>query len=176
MPRQARLASLQAKLESDQRLLRQVNQGYTVLNDCLDWISTQKKLKIAKRARDVVQEHQDYYLPVLEIDDYTNLPGALQSLISSLPKVPQSTSLALHEGMKAEPKNLIAFVLDFNVPGVTWHKLILFVMGLLVHLKVAFRLCSCGSRLAIRFCSQSWFLVWQMPAGLKAWPYAKFVG
>lgn len=135
-----------------------------------------EKLKIAKRARDVVQEHQDYYLPVLEIDDYTNLPGALQSLISSLPKVPQSTSLALHEGMKAEPKNLIAFVLDFNVPGVTWHKLILFVMGLLVHLKVAFRLCSCGSRLAIRFCSQSWFLVWQMPAGLKAWPYAKFVG
>ncbi|CAK9114216.1 unnamed protein product [Durusdinium trenchii] len=73
--------SMSDAVETEETAIEKVNQGYTVLNDCLDWISTQKKLKIAKRARDVVQEHQDYYLPILEIDDYTNLPGTRNTIV-----------------------------------------------------------------------------------------------
>lgn len=112
---QAKLAGLEAKLEVDQRLLRQVNDGYSVLNDCLDWITTQKKLSMAKKARDVVQEHQDYFLPILELDDFSNLPGALETLLSSLPAV---NSGQMSDRQKAETKKLIVFHVDFNVPGV----------------------------------------------------------
>ena len=117
MPRQARLASLQAKLEVDQRLLRQVNQGYTVLNDALDWISTQKKLKIARQAREAVQEHQEFYIPIMEVDDCTNMPGSLQSLTSKLP-LPKKPDASCNLS-DAQSKTLIAFVLDSNVPGAT---------------------------------------------------------
>ena len=132
IPRSAKLAGLQAKLEADHRLLRQLNDGYTVLNDCLDWITTQKKLQIAKQAVTVVEEHQQFFLPLLDLADLPNFPGALESMLAGLPDVPKDSKWS--ERQKQECKKLVIFHLDFNVPGVPQEHFIfcLDVLGMFV--------------------------------------------
>lgn len=76
--RNARLASLKTKLEIDQRMLKQVYDGYGVLQDCLDWLSTSKKVKLAKTARDAVAEHVACYAPSMEMDDFQEMPVRCQ--------------------------------------------------------------------------------------------------
>lgn len=113
MLRAAKLAATEAKLALDQRLLAHVASGYGVLSDCLDWITTQKKLSAAKQAREVVDNHQSVFAPIMELDTLTNLPGELGSLLEGLPKCVQDTG-----PLGGESQRLHMFLLDFNVPGV----------------------------------------------------------
>lgn len=115
--RNARLASLKTKLEIDQRMLKQVYDGYGVLQDCLDWLSTSKKVKLAKTARDAVAEHVACYAPSMEMDDFQEMPGALQSLLTSLP-CPCLPESQMPDGQKTEANRLVVFQLDFSVPNV----------------------------------------------------------
>lgn len=94
---------------SDQKLVESVSEGYSVLGDCLDWISTQKKLSVAKHARAVVEDHMKSHVPILTIEGYEALPGDLQEMVARMPKLPDDKS-----------KRLMVFLLDFNIPGVSW--------------------------------------------------------
>ena len=39
----------------------------------------------------VVEEHQQFFLPVLDLNDLPNFPGALGSMIAGLPDVPKDS-------------------------------------------------------------------------------------
>ena len=106
--RLSKLVALEAKLKLDQRLLESISDGYGVLGDCLDWITTQKKLKVAKQARTVVEEHMECFCPVLTVDGFDTFPGDLQGMLSRLSMMSDDASA----------RRLIVFHLDFNIPGV----------------------------------------------------------
>ena len=100
------MIAVEAKLKLDWKLLNSVSDGYEVLGDCLDWLSTQKKLKVAQHARDTVDRHMKFFCPVLAVENNESLPGDLEGLMASLPP------LADPDG-----KRLMVFHLDFNTPN-----------------------------------------------------------
>eukprot|EP00435_Cladocopium_sp_Y103_P049958 s2528_g15.t1 len=100
--------ALQVKLTLDQKQLETISSGYGVLGDCLDWITTHKKLALARQAKDVVSEHMKIYGPTMSVDGFETLPGDLQSLLGKLPPLADSG------------KRLFVFLLDFNVPNVSY--------------------------------------------------------
>lgn len=98
-------------MKLDQKLLSSVSAGYEVLGDCLDWLSTQKKLKVAKHARATVESHMKYYCPALPVESNDTLPGDLEGLVASIPML----------STEANAKRLMVFHLDFNIPNDFWH-------------------------------------------------------
>lgn len=97
----------------DQKLVDSIWRGYLVLQDCLDWINTHKKLMVAKHTRMLVDEHMKNYMPVLAVEGYESLPVDLQGLVAKMPKVPDLS-------VDTSSKRLMVFLLDFNIPGVSW--------------------------------------------------------
>ena len=93
------MQALQVKLTLDQKLLD------GVLGDCLDWITTHKKLALARQAKDAVSEHMKIYGPSMSADGFESLPGDLQTLLGKLPPLADSG------------KRLFVYLLDFNVPN-----------------------------------------------------------
>ncbi|CAK9054489.1 unnamed protein product [Durusdinium trenchii] len=81
----SKFVSVGAKLKSDWKMLNSVSDGYEVLGDCLDWLSTQKKLKVAQHARETVDRHMQFFCPVLAVESNDSLPGDLEGLMAFLP-------------------------------------------------------------------------------------------
>ena len=75
----------------------------------------------------VVEEHQQFFLPVLDLNDSPNFPGALESTLAGLPDVPKDSKWS--ERQKQECQKLVIFHLDFNVPGVPQEHLIFCLHG-----------------------------------------------
>ena len=107
-PRTSKLQAFQVKLTLDQKFLETISTGYGVLGDCLDWITTQKKLALAKQAKTVVADHMKVYGPVMPVEGFETLPGDLQTLLGQLPS------------LSGGGKRLVVYHLDFNVPNVSW--------------------------------------------------------
>lgn len=104
--RTSKFVSVGAKLKSDWKTLNSVSDGYEVLGDCLDWLSTQKKLKVAQHARETVDRHMQFFCPVLAVESNDSLPGDLEGLMAFLPALAH-----------ADGKRLMVFHLDLNIPN-----------------------------------------------------------
>ena len=78
--------------------------GFETLQDCLDWISCNKKLELARLAQVLVQDYQEKFCPVISLNDMAELPGQYASMASQF---------------TVKGKRLLVAMCDFNVPGVS---------------------------------------------------------
>lgn len=109
----SRLNTFQAKLSFDQAKCQEIAHGMDVLKDTLEWINTDKHVKMALQVKSTIEAYMAKHFPTVTVNDLTDLPGHLAEMMLA-----RSQGEAVNPLRKADPRLLI-LALDFNVPGVS---------------------------------------------------------
>lgn len=110
----SRLTTFEAKLAVDQSKTQEIAHGMDVLKDTLEWINTDKHVKMAIQVKDTIELFMQKHFPTIAVNDLMDLPGQLSELM-----LQRSQGEVVNPLRKPDPRLLI-LTLDFNVPGVSW--------------------------------------------------------